>query len=286
MDVLSYSWWWFIAIGVIAVCIGSFLTVVIHRLPKILERQWQIECKDFLASNPHTIADTGLSLYLPPSHCPHCKEILKWRHNIPLLSFIFLKGRCAYCHAPIKPYFLIELTTLILWLLVFHTYGITLQFIAAATACTFLIALSYIDQREKILPDELTLTMLWTGLIFNSFNLLTDITSAVFGAALGYIIFLLVKQAFKLGSGKDGLGQGDLKLLSAIGAWLGWQALPGVILIASLSGIFISLTLIGLKRHRYKEEIAFGPYLAFAGIVGLLCADMITNPLTFLPGIR
>lgn len=286
MDIFTDFPMAFIAIGAIALCIGSFLTVVIYRLPKILERKWQAECKDFLASAPRAATSSDLSLYLPSSHCPRCEKKLKWRHNIPLISFICLRGRCAYCHVSIKSYFLIEFVTLTLWLTMFYIYGMTLQFFASVTACTFLIALAYIDQREKILPDELTMGMLWAGLIFNSFDLFTDITSAVFGAVGGYAVFLFIKQSFRLVSGKHGLGQGDLKLLAAIGAWLGWDALPGVVLIASVSGIFTSLPLIILKRRNRKEEIAFGPYLAFAGVIGLIYINGISDPFALISDLK
>ncbi len=286
MDIFANHWLSLIAIVAIAACIGSFLTVVICRLPKILERKWRAECKEFLAEAPHADADSGLSLCLPASHCPECKKKLKWRHNIPLISCVFLKGRCAYCRAPIKSYFLIEAATLALWLTMFHVYGATWHFLAAVIAATFLLALACIDQREKILPDELTLTLLWAGLVCNSFGLFADITSAVFGAIAGYVIFLFIKQSFRLLSGKHGLGQGDLKLLSAIGAWLGWEALPGVILIASVSGIFASLALVVLRRRALKEEIAFGPYLAFASIIGLIYIHEISDPFAFFFGMK
>ena len=274
---LNDSWIWFAAVCTVALCAGSFVTVVVHRLPQILQRQWRMESGESGASATHD----GLSLWWPPSHCPQCKKRLKWRHNIPLLSFIVLRGRCAYCSAPLKAYFAIELTTLVTWLAVFHTYGITPQFATAALACTLLVALACIDRREKILPDEITLLMLWTGLLANAFSLFATPADAIFGAAAGYSVFFLIKHLFSMISGKQGLGQGDLKLLAAIGAWLGWQALPGIVLVASLSGILIHLVLTAAKRRAREAEIAFGPYLAFACFIGLVFADVIKNPFAF-----
>ena len=265
---------WF-TISALALCIGSFVTVVVYRLPKIIEQRWESEYSDGKYANK-------LSLWLPPSHCHHCQKRLKWRHNIPLISCVFLRGRCAYCNASIKFYFGIELTTLTIWLIAFYNYGMTMQFIAIAAAVTFLVALTYIDLRDKILPDELTLSLLWIGLIANGNGLFVTATDAIYGAIAGYTIFSLIKWAFTLIAKKQGLGLGDAKLLAAIGAWIGWQALPAVVLIASLSGIVGSIILIALKQHTLNQKIAFGPYLACAALVGLLLPDIINDPFAFI----
>lgn len=274
-----------ILVGAIALCIGSFLSMLVYRLPLMLERRWRGEEACAQAPGDGTTHAGYLSLWWPPSRCDQCQQSLRWRHNIPLLSFIVLKGCCAYCRTPIsRHHFYIEALTLVLWLWLFYMYGPSLQFVAAATGTSLLIALAFIDGHKGILPDELTLLMLWLGLLINSFGIFTSLSDAVYGAAAGYIVFLLIQQSFALLRGRPGLGQGDLKLLAALGAWLGWQSLPGVVLLASIVGVIVGYTLLRCRRQHLGQEIAFGPYLAMAGIIGLLFGELIKNPLSILYG--
>ena len=279
MNIFLDSWLWFAAVILIGICIGSFLALVVYRLPKMIQLEWETEVGDL--KNEELPAN--LSLCTPRSHCPHCTKPLQWRYNIPLISFILLKGRCAYCNHRIDPrYFLIELTTAIVWLSIAYIYGLTIHFAVAVLASSCLIALAFIDQKEKILPDEITLPLLWFGLLINSFGLFASPQDAIYGAIGGYLILFFIQQAFVLVKKRQGMGQGDLKLLSAIGALLGWQALPGILLIASLSGILISCILIFSKQLGRNQEIPFGPYLSLAGFIGLLFPNIVHNPFTYI----
>ena len=251
-----------IAAGILGIVVGSFLNVVIRRLPLILMRRWQLESGE---GGANEITTKPLSLALPPSHCFTCKHKLKAWHKIPVLGYLLLRRRCGFCQAPINAqYPIVELLTLFISVIVVGHFGVSLEGIVALLFSWTLIALSFIDYNEQLLPDELTLGLLWGGLIANAFGLFTDTGSAVLGAAAGYFALWLIYQGMRLATGREGLGYGDMKLLAAIGAWGGWQALPLVMLIASVTGLAIAAILLITRRMEKNEHIPFGPYLAAA----------------------
>lgn len=256
--------------------LGSFLNVVIHRLPRMMEHEWTRQCQPLISEKiaphePSTTIDEPYNLLFPHSHCPRCKHRLKIRHNLPLLSFCFLKGRCAFCSNAISwQYPFVELSTLLLFILCYGIVGLTTQLPPLLIFTALLIPLCTIDLREQLLPDVLTYLLLWCGLLVNCFGIFVEPSSAIFGAAAGYSVFWLTANLFKKITHRDGLGYGDCKLLAALGAWVGWQGLVWVILIASLSGTLITLLLMALKRHKATHPIPFGPFLAVGGWITLV----------------
>lgn len=259
-----------IIIGLFSLFIGSFLNVVVYRLPRMMEQSWSEECRVYLGLKPHHETEK-LNLYLPFSHCPHCKTLIRPWHNIPILSFLWLRGHCAYCAAPISiRYPLIEGLTCLVSIYVAWKFGITWQTGAALIFTWTCISLMFIDLDYQLLPDQLTLFLLWCGLFFSLFDLFTTPQEAIIGAISGYLIFALTQALFKMATGKIGMGQGDYKFLAALGAFLGWQMLPLIILLASISGIIIALTHMLIKRHFKSVPLPFGPYLAIAGWIALL----------------
>lgn len=262
---------------VLGLLVGSFLNVVIYRLPVMLKRQWRTECLSFLATEdrPMQPAEPALhqpfNLIVPRSSCPACGHQITALENIPLLSYLFLRGRCRECHTPIPlRYPLVELLSAILVTLVAWKFGVTLQAAAAMVLTWVLIALAFIDFDTRYLPDNITLPFLWAGLLLNLFGVFTDLQSAVIGAIAGYLILWLVFQIFRLVTGKEGMGYGDFKLLALFGAWLGWQALPAIILLSSVVGSLVGISLILFRRQERSQPIPFGPYLAIAGWIALL----------------
>ncbi len=260
--------------------IGSFLNVVILRLPARLEYDWRCQCKELLE-----IESAGDETNKPPpdlmwsrSECPKCGHIIKAHENVPLISYLFLKGRCSSCktHISIR-YPIIEATTAILFLLVAMHFGPTLQMLAAVGLTALLIALTGIDIDHQLLPDDLTFLLLWTGLFASLFNVFTDPVSSIIGALAGYLSLWLVYHGFRLLTGKEGMGYGDFKLLAALGAWIGWQMLPLIILLSSLVGAVIGLIMIGLKRHKSSQPMPFGPFIALAGWIALMWGDQIID---------
>ncbi len=246
--------------GVLGLVVGSFLNVVIRRLPVILERRW-------LRESGETPGGTGapLSLALPPSRCLACEQTLKARHKIPVLSYLLLRGRCGFCKAPISAqYPAVELLALSAAVVIVAHFGASLQSLAALAFSWTLIALALIDHNTRLLPDELTLGLLWGGLIVNAFGLFTTAAAAVLGAAAGYCALWLIYHGMRLATGREGLGYGDMKLLAAIGAWCGWQALPFVVLAASVAGLAAAAGLLLARRMKKGEPLPFGPYLAAA----------------------
>ncbi|RMD71447.1 MAG: prepilin peptidase [Gammaproteobacteria bacterium] len=260
--------------ALLGLVVGSFLNVVIHRLPIMLERRWRRECATFLGQEVEEGA--RLDLLYPPSHCPHCGHRIKAGENIPLLSYLLLRGRCSACRAPISPrYPLVEFLTAALSVLVVWRFGPSLQAAFALPLVWALIALSFIDLDRQILPDEITLPVLWAGLLASLIPVFADPESSILGAAAGYLLLWGVYQAFRLLTGKEGMGYGDFKLLALLGAWLGWQALPLIILIASLAGSLVGIALILLKGHHRDTPIPFGPFLALGGFIALLWGQEI-----------
>jgi leader peptidase (prepilin peptidase)/N-methyltransferase len=264
-----------IIIGLFSLFIGSFLNVVIYRLPRMMELGWSEECRIYLGLKPHTEVEK-LNLCLPFSHCPRCKKSIRPWHNIPLFSYLWLHGRCAYCKAHISiRYPLVEALTCIVSVYVAWKFGVTWQMGAALLFTWICICLIFIDLDYHLLPDQLTLLLLWLGAFFSIFNLFCNSHDAIIGAIIGYLIFASIQFTFKLATGKTGMGQGDFKFLAALGAFLGWQLLPLIILLASISGIIFALTHMVIKRHFKSVPLPFGPYLAVAGWIALLWGNEI-----------
>lgn len=250
--------------------VGSFLNVVIVRLPRMMQESWSEECRHFLGLAKET-SSPSINLCLPASHCPKCKTPIRPWHNIPIISFLWLKGRCQACKAPIAwRYPFVEALTALMSVYVAWRFGVSLSTVFGLLFTWILIALTFIDLDHHLLPDQLTLTLLWLGLIASLFQCFATPNDAILGASIGYLTFALVQWVFHLVTGKVGMGQGDTKCLAALGAMLGWQALPLIILLASVSGIFFTLIHMGIKRHFHSEPLPFGPYLALAGWITLL----------------
>ena len=274
----SLSWLYFSLVFLFSLMIGSFLNVVIHRLPIMLEREWQAEYLSYFNPETQLQQEERYNLMVPRSACPHCGHAITAMENIPLLSWLWLKGRCRECQAPISArYPLVELLTALLSLVVAATFPPGWGLLAALLLTWVLVALTFIDLDKMLLPDQLTLPLLWGGLLFNLAGGFVPLADAVIGAIAGYLVLWSLYWAFKLLTGKEGMGYGDFKLLAALGAWLGWQALPIVLLLSSLVGAIIGISLILLRNHHQGKPIPFGPYLAIAGWIALLWGDTITR---------
>ena len=260
--------------------VGSFLNVVIHRLPIMLEREWRRDCQQFLGQDTETSVpaetESAWNLIWPGSHCPHCAKPLAVHENIPVLSYLWLRGRCSACHAAISPrYPAVELLSALLSAVVAHRFGPEVQVLPALALTWSLLALSFIDAEHQLLPDVITLPMLWLGLFLSVLRVFTDSTASILGAVAGYVSLWLVYQLFKWLTGREGMGHGDFKLLALLGAWLGWAHLPQIILLSSLVGAVAGLTLIALTRRDHRQPIPYGPYLAAAGWIALIWGDWI-----------
>jgi leader peptidase (prepilin peptidase)/N-methyltransferase len=255
--------------------VGSFLNVVIFRLPLILEQTWKEEAA--LILDQVLKAEPPITLWGPRSACPSCSSTIRAYDNVPIISFLLLQGRCRDCsHRISLRYPLIELFTGLVTLGLLMILGWNATFAAALVLSYGLIALTFIDFDHQILPDQITLPGLWIGLLVNLNDIFCSLEEAVIGAVAGYLSLWIVYQGFKLATGKEGMGFGDFKLLAALGAWFGWMALPGIVLISSAIGAIVGIILIVLGRPR-EEAIAFGPYLALAGFVYLLAGDTVLS---------
>lgn len=258
-------------IAALSLIMGSFLNVIIYRLPQMIMNEWNQECREYLGLKSHQTDQEKLNLYLPLSHCPHCKKRLKPWHNIPIISYLVLGGKCAYCKGIISiRYPIVELLCCITSVYVAWRFGVSWQTFGALIFTWILIPLTFIDLEYHILPDQLTYLLIWTGLLLNLMLVFTDPQGAVMGAVAGYIVFAFTQWLFKLATGKMGMGQGDYKFLAGLGAYLGWQQLPIIILLASLIGIIFGVTHMTIKRHFKSVPMPFGPYLAIAGWVSLI----------------
>ncbi len=265
---------------VLGLIIGSFLNVVIHRLPKMMEREWQQQCAELAGTEPHPfrVEAEPLTLARPRSRCPACGHPISAVENIPVVSWLVLRGRCSACRARISPrYPAVELLAGVTAAYCAHRFGPTLAGLGAMLFVWAIIAASFIDFDTQYLPDSITLPLLWLGLLVNLGAGFTDIRSAVIGAAAGYLSLWTVYWAFKLATGKEGMGYGDFKLLGAIGAWLGWTFLPAVILLSSVVGAVIGIGLIVLARRGREVPIPFGPYLGMAGIIAMFWGANIND---------
>ena len=271
-------WLFYTSTLFLGLCVGSFLNVVAYRLPLMLERDWKLECHEFLELDPPQIEKSLLAINLstPASACPNCGHKLHVWENIPVLSYIFLKAKCSSCATSISAqYPLVELVTGITSLAVAHQFGVTLQTLAALLFTWILIALTLIDLKKQLLPDNITLPLLWFGLFLSFFDIFTDLKSSVIGAMAGYLILWSVYQLFKLITKKEGMGYGDFKLLAALGAWVGISYLPQIIFISSIIGSIVGISLLIIGRTKQQQPIPFGPYLAIAGWTALLWGENI-----------
>ena len=260
----------------VGLMVGSFLNVVIHRLPRILERQWRTECAELTETAPPPAE--RYNLIVPRSACPKCGHRITALENIPIASYVVLGGKCRGCSAPIsKRYPLVEALTGVLAGYIAWRYGWSAAMAGALLFAWAMIALAFIDFDTFYLPDSITLPLLWAGLLFNLGGTFTDIRSAVIGGAAGYLTLWTVYWTYKLATGKDGMGYGDFKLLGAIGAWLGWKMLPLVILVSSFLGAAAGIALIVFARRGRNVPIPFGPYLVIAGLIGLFWGESLTR---------
>ena len=265
--------------GVLGLMVGSFLNVVIHRLPKMMEREWRTQCAELNPpANTESAPVATYNLHSPRSACPHCGHKISALENIPLLSYLLLRGKCKQCGNPISlRYPIVEAVSGILSAYAAWHFGFGLDAVGAILFIWALIALTVIDFDTQLLPDDITLPLLWLGIIFNLYGTYTTLNNAIYGAIAGYLVLWTVYWGFKLVTGKEGMGYGDFKLLAAIGAWLGWTMLPLVIMLSSVVGAVVGITLIVAMRHGRNIPIPFGPYLAGGGLIALFWGQQLTQ---------
>ncbi len=265
---------------IFSLMIGSFLNVVIFRLPKMLEQGWKRECREFLADEvikpTNASDDQTITLSTPSSTCPSCQHKIRFYENIPLISWLFLRGKCSQCQSKISlRYPLVELATAILSVVIAANFGVTFTTLMLLVLTWGLICLTLIDYDHMLLPDQITLPLLWLGLLVNINGAIVPLSDAVIGAVAGYMSLFSVFWLFKLVTGKEGMGHGDFKLVAVFGAWIGWQLLPLLILMASAVGAIIGISLMVFKNHQREQAIPFGPYLAIAGWITLILGNGI-----------
>ena len=269
---------WLLATSLFALglVVGSFLNVVIYRLPVMMQARWRTDCCELLEVEREK-DDTPFNLATPNSHCPHCKAAIKPWQNIPVVSYLLLRGKCGNCSAPISPrYPTLELVTALMTLALGFYFDASPALLGAILFTWALICLTMIDVDHQLLPDDITLPLLWLGLLFNLLESYASLQDAVIGAMAGYLVLWSIYWLFKLITGKEGMGYGDFKLLAALGAWLGWQALPLIILLSSLVGAVCGIAIMVIKRRGREIPIPFGPYLAAAGWIAFLWGDALT----------
>ena len=264
----------YIAVGLISLCIGSFLNVVIFRTPKMMEQEWHQECQMLLHPDQPIIDQSKLTLSKPASTCPKCKTEIRWYQNIPVISWLLLRAQCGNCQNPISArYPLIELLTALSSLVVVAVFGPTIQMLFGLVLTWVLIALTFIDFDTQLLPDRYTLPLAALGLAVNSYAVYTSPTSAIWGYVIGFLCLWIVYYLFKVITGKEGMGYGDFKLLAALGAWMGPFMLPLIVLLSSLVGAIIGIILLKVKKQ--NQPFAFGPYIAIAGWIAFLWGEQI-----------
>lgn len=279
-----------VTVGLFSLAVGSFLNVVIHRLPIMMEREWHAHCAE-LTEDPSVNSDTTkpekLTLNFPSSRCPHCGHKITPLENIPVISYIWLRGRCSECKETISiRYPIVEVITAVLSVVVAAHFGFGWPALAALFFTWALIALSMIDFDHQLLPDNITLPFLWIGLTLSLWNIFTDSHSAIIGALAGYISLWSVYWIFKKLTGKEGMGFGDFKLLAMLGAWMGWQLLPVIILLSSMVGAVVGITMIMFRGRDKNIPIPFGPYLAAAGWIALLWGNELVNAYLQFSGLK
>ncbi|KAF7777162.1 leader peptidase (prepilin peptidase) / N-methyltransferase [Pseudoalteromonas marina] len=280
----SQLWFYLTTVGLVSLCVGSFLNVVIYRLPLMMQREWQSECRllleDELNTNQAKPKNTSepFNLVKPNSTCPKCKTAIKPWQNIPIISWLILKGKCASCSNPISiRYPAIEAITALLSLVVAYTFGATEQALLYIVITWALVALTFIDIDHMLLPDQLTLPLVWLALIAAVAGITIMPSDAIMGAAFGYLSLWSVFWLFKLLTGKEGMGYGDFKLLALFGALLGWQSLLTIILLSSVVGAIIGIALLSIQGKDKATPIPFGPYLAIAGWITLLWGNQLQS---------
>ena len=278
LDALNQNaWLLYTALLSLGLVVGSFLNVVIHRLPIMMESRWRRDCCELLEVEGEK-QDQELTLAVPNSHCPSCKAPIRAWQNIPVVSYLILGGKCANCGISISlRYPAVELITGLLTLSLAWYFPASFALLGAMLLTWSLVALTMIDVDHQLLPDDITLPLMWLGLLFNLNGTFVSLGDAVIGAMAGYLILWSVYWLFKLLTGKEGMGYGDFKLLAALGAWMGWQALPLIILLSSLVGAVVGIALMLLKNRGKEIPIPFGPYLAAAGWIALLWGDTLTQ---------
>jgi leader peptidase (prepilin peptidase)/N-methyltransferase len=266
--------------AIFGLAIGSFLNVVIHRLPRMMEAEWRAQCADL---EGRAIEEKGAyNLWTPRSHCPACSAPLRLTDNIPVVSYLALRGKCAHCGARISlRYPIVEVVTATLSALIAWRFGFGAAGALALLFTWMLIALTFIDADTTLLPDGLTLPLLWLGLLANAWGVFVPLQDAVLGAVAGYLILWSIYWLFKLTTGKEGMGYGDFKLLAALGAWMGWKMLLPIILLSSVVGAVVGIALIMLAKRGREIPIPFGPYLAAAGLIALVYGDALARFLPF-----
>ena len=263
-----------ITMALLGMCVGSFLNVVIYRLPKMMQQDWQKQCCELLDIKNENGEEQQVNLIFPGSSCPACQHKITALENIPVISYLFLKGRCKSCNVKISPqYPLIEILTGLTTAYITWHFGFSPQTLFAVLLTWALICLSVIDLEHSLLPDDITLPFMWLGLACNIFGVFTDITSSLIGAMLGYSILWLIFMGFKVITGKEGMGYGDFKLLALLGAWLGWQSLPLIILLSSIAASLIGIIMILFRGRDKSVAFPYGPYLAIAGWITLLWGE-------------
>lgn len=268
-----------ISLTVLGLVVGSFLNVVIYRLPKMMEAQWQRDYAEF--SGEVSEASEKLSLAFPGSRCPHCGAEIKATQNIPLLSYLVLGGKCASCKAPISVrYPIVEAVTALLWVLCGLQFGVSNALAGAMLLTAVLVVLTAIDLDHQLLPDSLTLPLVWIGLLLNIDNTFVSLESAVLGAVFGYLCLWSVFWLFKIVTGKEGMGHGDFKLLAALGAWFGLAALPTIVLLSSVVGAVVGIGLIVTGKQDRETPMPFGPFLAGAGLIHLFYPNALLTWVT------
>jgi len=282
-------------VGLLSLAVGSFLNVVIHRLPIMMKNEWRAQCIDLLNEDEddrgkHGSPNEKISKYnliTPRSACPQCGHQITAGENIPVVSYLLLKGKCSDCGTPISiRYPVIELLTMLFSVAIAWRFGFSWQCVAALFLTWALISASMIDFDYKLLPDDITLPFLWIGIFINLFGWFTNSYDSIIGAIAGYLSLWCVYWGFKLLTGKEGMGYGDFKLLAVFGAWLGWQALPGIILLSSFVGAVVGIALIVIKGRDKNIPIPFGPYLATAGWIYLMWGEQLTQMYFSMAGIR
>ena len=270
-SLLATPWLLYLSVVLFSLCIGSFLNVVILRLPKMMHQDWRCQCEEFLElPEGQRKPEAAITLSSPASTCPSCNHRIRAWENIPVISYLVLGGKCSSCKTRISPrYPIIEALTAVFSVVTVAILGPSVSSLLALLLVWSLVAMTMIDFDTQLLPDSMTLPLMWLGLVLNYFGVLTDFHSAFWGAVAGYLSLWSVYWLFKLVTGKEGMGHGDFKLLAALGAWLGWQLLPAVILLSSVVGAVVGISLMVFRKHGREVPIPFGPYLAAAGLLCL-----------------
>ncbi|WP_407644844.1 prepilin peptidase [Flocculibacter collagenilyticus] len=280
-----YPVFFYLLVFTFSLIIGSFLNVVVHRLPIMMEREWRCDCREFLADELTNEAkqkakaeSATYNLSVPRSACPKCNHQIKWYENIPVLSWLMLKGKCSQCNNPISfRYPFVELLTAVSSLAIALHFGVTELALIYILLTWCLISLIFIDIDKMLLPDQITIPLVWLGLITSLLGITIAPSEAIIGAAVGYLSLWSVFWLFKLATGKEGMGYGDFKLMAVFGAFLGWQMVPLIVLLSSFVGAIVGITILTIQKKGASTPIPFGPYIAIAGWLAILYGDEITN---------